>query len=92
MTNNSKKRLIHTCSKVLGTTLILSLAIVISFQLYKNGYEEKVFTNNYTTSVLYSDSLATASGAAPWALMSLNWFLCRSMIKRWFLFLKKRFE
>ncbi len=91
MKKDSKKKLVYRFSQVLGTSLIVAIAVGISFQLYQNGFEEKVFTNNYTTSILYSDSLATASGAAPWALMSLNWFLCRSVIKRWFLLLKKYF-
>lgn len=77
--------------KISGSFLILSLGILISFKLYNSSLEEAVYTNNYTTSILYSDSLAMSSGAAPWALMSLNWFLCRSGLKRWWRFISKRF-
>lgn len=75
-----------------GTGTILSLALAVTYVLYQFNVEERVFTNNYTTSVLFSDSLATSSGAAPWALLSLNWFVCRSMIKRWLGFAKAYFE
>lgn len=75
---------------VAGVILILSIAGVITYFLYQNNVEDQVFTNNYTTSVLFSDSLASSSGAAPWALLSLNWFACRAMIKRWMVFIKAR--
>ena len=82
-------------SKVLmvgGVVLILAIAGLITYYLYQNNVEDSVFTNNYTTSVLFSDSLATSSGAAPWALLSLNWFACRAMIKRWMAFIRARFQ
>lgn len=78
--------------KALGVIFILGLALGVTYFLYHQNVEEQIFTNNYTTSVLFSDSLASASGAAPWALLSLNWFLCRSAVKRWLGFIKKRFE
>lgn len=67
----------------IGTGTILALGIVLTYILYINGVEHAVYTNNYTTSVLFSDSLTTASGAAPWALLSLNWFACKAVIKKW---------
>ncbi len=75
-----------------GVIVILATAGVITYLLYQNNVEDQVFTNNYTTSVLFSDSLATSSGAAPWALLSLNWFACRAMIQRWMAFIRARFQ
>lgn len=80
------------CLKWFGGSVILGTALVFSFWLYTNGFDNTVYTNNYTTSILYSDSLATASGAAPWALMTLNWFLARSGLKHWVNWITKRFE
>lgn len=76
---------------ILGILVILTIAGVITYFLHQNNVNEQVFTNNYTTSVLFSDSLASSSGAAPWALMSLNWFACRAILKRWILFIKNYF-
>lgn len=87
----SKASFLGFCLRVTGSSLILTLAVVISLGLYENGIEKDVFTNNYTTSVLYSDSLTTMSGAAPWALLSLNWLVCRSAIKRWLQLIRKHF-
>ncbi len=67
----------------LGTGLILSLAIGLTYELYLHGIENDVYTNNYTTSILFSDTLSTGTGAAPLALAGLNWFLCRTGIKKW---------
>ncbi len=75
-----------------GSLTIFTLAGIITYVLYQHDVQEQVFTNNYTTSVLFSDSLSTASGAAPWALLSLNWFACRAFMKRWSGFITKRFE
>lgn len=72
----------------LGTGLILSLGIGLTYELYIHGIENKVFTNNYTTSVLFSDTLASSTGAAPMALAGLNWFLCRMSIKKWRKFIR----
>lgn len=76
---------------VFGTGFILILALGITLLLHQNNVEDQVYTNNYTTSLLFSDSLASASGAAPWALISLNWFVCRSAVKRWISYVKKQF-
>ncbi len=92
MKKTTTKKHIGTGLKWFGTASILSLALVLTWVLHQHGIEDDVYTNNYTTSVLFSDSLASASGAAPWAMLSLNWFVCRAMIKRWLLFVKKRFE
>lgn len=67
----------------IGTGLIVSLALFATYELYIHGIENKVFTNNYTTSVLFSDSLAASTGAAPMALAGLNWFICKSAVKKW---------
>ena len=75
-----------------GVIVIVAIAGLITYYLYQNNVEEQVFTNNYTTSVLFYDSLATSSGAAPWALLSLNWFVCRAMIQRWMAFIRARFQ
>lgn len=66
-----------------GTALILIITVGVTYELYIHGIENKVFTNNYTTTVLFSDTLATGTGAAPWALMGLNWFICKSAVKKW---------
>lgn len=92
MKKDTKTRLLHTGLRGIGTGVIMAGALIVTYTLYQNNVEEQVFTNNYTTSVLFSDSLASASGAAPWALLSLNWFVCRAMIKRWLSFITKRFE
>ncbi|MFA4815556.1 MAG: hypothetical protein WC924_05935 [Candidatus Gracilibacteria bacterium] len=92
MKKETKKHLLRTGLRGVGVGIILAGALALTYVLYQNNVENQVFTNNYTTSVLFSDSLATASGAAPWALLSLNWFVCRSMVKRWLRFIKKRFE
>jgi Na+/glutamate symporter len=67
----------------IGTGLILSLAIFLTYILYQHGIENKVFANNYTTSVLFSHSLATGTSAAPMALAGLNWFFCKTAVKKW---------
>jgi hypothetical protein len=87
-----KKHILKTSLRAGGTALILVLALLATFQLYQNDVNKEVYMNNYTTSVLFSDSLSTASGAAPWALLSLNWFVCRAAVKRWLSFVTKRFE
>lgn len=92
MKKDTKTHLLRTGLRGIGTGVIMGGALIVTFALYQNDVQEQVFTNNYTTSVLFSDSLASASGAAPWALLSLNWFLCRAMIKRWLGFIMKRFE
>ena len=73
----------------IGTALILVLAVGVTYELYMYGIENKVYTNNYTTSVLLSDTLSTGTGAAPFALAGLNWFICKSGIKRWRSFIRK---
>lgn len=73
----------------IGTGMILSLGVIVTYELYVNGVENAVYTNNYTTSVLFSDTLTTASGAAPWALLSLNWFACKAVIKKWRGYMKR---
>ena len=92
MKNKQVKTWFKSITRLAGSGLILVLAIGISFKLYNSTLEDAVFTNNYTTSVLYSDSLTVSSGAAPWALMTLNWFLARSALKRWWQFITKYFE
>ena len=92
MKNPHLKTWVKSVSRLAGCGLILVLALGISFKLYNSSLEDTVFTNNYTTSVLYSDSLTVSSGAAPWALMTLNWFLARSALKRWWHFITKLFE
>lgn len=89
-----KKTNIHLSKGLLvaGVVVILAIAGYITYYLYQNNVDEQVFTNNYTTSVLFSDSLATSSGAAPWALLSLNWFVCRALIQRWMGFIRSRFQ
>ncbi|QQR55102.1 hypothetical protein IPG41_00800 [Candidatus Peregrinibacteria bacterium] len=72
-----------------GTALILVLAIGVTYELYIYGIENMVYTNNYTTSVLLSDTLATGTGVAPLALAGLNWFICKSAIKKWRKFIRK---
>ncbi len=72
-----------------GTGLILSLGIGLTYELYVHGIENNVFTNNYTTSVLFSDTLANSTGAAPWAILGLNWFFCKSAVKKWRKFIRQ---
>jgi len=72
-----------------GSLLILAVIVGISYEFYIYGIENKVYTNNYTTSVLFSDTLRTATGAAPLALFSLNFFICRTLIKKWRKFVKR---
>lgn len=92
MKNILFKTWFKSVTRLAGCGLILVLATVISLKLYNSTLEDAVFTNNYTTSVLYSDSLTVSSGAAPWALMTLNWFLARTALKRWWHFVTKYFE
>lgn len=92
MKTDAHKNLYKKLLQYGGSATILGLAGVITYVLYQHDVQEQVFTNNYTTSVLFSDSLATSSGAAPWALLSLNWFACRAMMKRWLGYITKRFE
>ena len=70
-------------SNGLGTGLILALGLVVTLELYTHGIEHNVYSNNYTTNLLLSETLVTTSGAAPWAIFSLNWFLCKSAIIKW---------
>lgn len=77
---------------LLGAILILLATGLVSYELYLHGIENKVYTNNYTTSVLFSDSLVASSGAAPLALFSLNFFFCRSLIKKWARLIKRKFS
>lgn len=76
----------------LGSGLILGGALLSTAVLYQYGVEDKIFTNNLTTSVLFSDTLSTANGAAPWVLMSFNWFLCKAGLKRWRRFIAQFYE
>lgn len=76
----------------LGTGVILGTALLSTALLYQYGIENKIFTNNLTTSVLFSDTLSTANGAAPWVLMSFNWFLCKSGVKHWRKFIAQFYE
>jgi|GEM_PF-2098826 len=76
---------------LLGSLIILGIMALISYEFYLHGTENNVYTNNYTTSVLFSDTLVTASGAAPLALFSLNFFVCRSLIKKWRHFIRRNF-
>lgn len=92
MKKKNKKKPFAIFLTWLGVLSIVLIALAVTFLLYKHEVEKQVYTNNYTTSILFSDSLAQASGAAPWALLSLNWFVCRSMVKRWLAYIKKRFE
>lgn len=79
-------------SSGLGTGLILSLGILVSYGLYTQGMENKIFANNYSTTVLLSDSLTSKTGAAaPWALFSLMYFVCRSSVKKWRRFIFRNF-
>lgn len=73
----------------IGTALILVLSVGITYELYMYGVENNVYTNNYTTSVLLSDTLASGTGAAPFALAGLNWFFCKSAIKTWRRFIRQ---
>ncbi|MFA5855543.1 MAG: hypothetical protein WC846_04700 [Candidatus Gracilibacteria bacterium] len=74
-----------------GSALILLVIGFISYELYLHGLENKVYANNISTSIFFSDTLATAGTAAPWALFSLNFFICRSLIKKWWRFAKKNY-
>jgi len=67
----------------IGSGLILSFTIGMTYVFWKYGVEQNIFTNNYSTSVLLTDSLYTATGAAPLALISVNWLACRIGIKQW---------
>lgn len=67
----------------LGTGLILTFSLVITFQLYANNVEHAVYTTNYTTNLLIPDTLTQTTGAAPWLLVSVLWFACRTTVKKW---------
>lgn len=70
-------------SNGLGTGLIIALGLFVTAQLYMHGVEHSAYSNNYTTNLLLSDSLTETTGAAPWAIFSLNWFLCKTAVKKW---------
>ncbi len=67
----------------LGTGLIVAFSLFVTFQLYLNGVEKSVYTNNYTTNLLLSDTLTETSGAAPWLLLSVLWFVTKTTVKKW---------
>ena len=76
----------------IGYLMILGFGISITIWIYKNHIQHNVFTNNYTTSVLFSESLKSTSGAAPWAIISLNWYLCKSGIMKWAKWIRQKVE
>ncbi len=76
----------------LGTGAIIALSLFVTFQLYMNGVEKSVYTNNYTTNLLLSDTLTETSGAAPWLLLSVIWVACRTTVKKWRKFIYDHFS
>ena len=67
----------------LGTGLIIAFSLFVTGELYLNGVEHSVYTNNYTTNLLLSDTLTNTTGAAPWLLLSVLWLACKTTIKKW---------
>lgn len=65
-----------------GASLILVLGIATTYALWQVGVKEDIFTSNFATSLFLTDTLRTASGAAPLALVSINAFACRMGVKR----------
>ena len=73
-----------------GAGVILSFAIIFTIILWQNGIEGDIYSQNYSTSVFFTDGLTAGSGAAPWALISVNWLGARTGIKRWRSYLKNK--
>lgn len=76
----------------IGSGLILSFALLLAYVLWEMGVNGQVYTHNYSTSVLLTEGLRTASGAAPWALLSVNAFFARKTAKIWRSRLKQFFN
>jgi ABC-type transporter Mla maintaining outer membrane lipid asymmetry permease subunit MlaE len=76
---------------LLGCSVILTIGGAMTYIFWQLGIEEKIFTNQFTTSVLLTDEIALVGAAAPWALISINWLACRVGIKKWHNFSKKTF-
>ncbi len=80
----------YTGLLLLGSSVIILTMAWITWNLYQNGVNNEVLTSNYQSSILLSSSAATGSGAAPYALAGLNWFICKTGIKTWRKYLQKK--
>jgi hypothetical protein len=83
-------RLLFVLVNGFGATLIISLAIAMTFVMWRHGVEQGIFLNNYSTSVLFVDSLKGVGAAAPWALLSINGLIAKLSLRSWRSFLKKK--
>lgn len=75
-----------------GSALILVLSLGATYWLWQQGIKENIFPETFSTSVMLSDTLASMNTAAPWALISINWLACRTLIKGWRRKVKRWFE
>jgi hypothetical protein len=72
-----------------SSALIISLAIGLTWLAWEMGLNNALMTENLSTSLINQEVIKQAGTAAPWALMSLNWFVCKETIKKWRAFLKR---
>lgn len=75
----------------LGASVILSLGVAATAAMWHYGFREATIATNYTTSFLFPETFHMANAASPWALASLNAFLCKYSIKGWRKWAKRRF-
>ena len=66
-----------------GCSVIVVLAICATYLLWQAGVKEQIYTSTMTTSVFFTSGLDSLGASTPWALLSLNWFACRSMIHKY---------
>lgn len=67
----------------LGASVILSLGVAVTAAMWHYGFRDATIATNYTTSFLFPETVRMATVASPWALASLNGFLCKYGIKAW---------
>lgn len=72
-----------------GASMILSLGVAVTALMWHFGFSESIVAANYSTSFLITDAVKVAQNASPWALVSLNAFVCRYGIFKWVNWLKR---
>ncbi len=75
-----------------GSSLILIGMAAFTQLLWTHGIENHVFAANISTALFLGDHLSFTTEAAPYALVSMNWFLANCFEKEFRLWAKKRFS
>lgn len=75
----------------IGSSLIIVGMVAFTQFLWKHGIENDVFAYNISTAIFITDDLRLTTEAAPYALMSMNWFLAKVFEKEFRLWTKRRF-